>query len=1041
MPIGRGRGGSLGTAVLDLTVEGSDYQQDLDRAERRTHRSISSMEKRTRQLGIAFTAAFAAGAAGAALFAKSAIDEFSSVEESVNAVNVTFEGYANSILEFSEDANTAVGLARSEFNQLATGIGAVLSNFGSTQEEAADQTLVLTQRAADLASVFDTDVAEAMSAINQAIRGETEAIRRFGGDVTDASVQQYLLAEGIDATVASMTQAEKAQARYRLLLEQTAKVQGDFANTSDSVANRQRILGARFQDIQADIGEHLIPIWNELLGVAVEFFDELETWLSENEDQIAEWGRESAEFVGDVLQAFKDLHEFFSENEAVIITSVGAIGIAISTALGPAGVAGAALAALVVLIREVKEAHEQELDEIKAKQREYIEESRTGLDLAGNKWLTLGKAISDSQRNTSQVIVDLRDHLADLDDTMGVGNTLIKLRTERIGQFGYAIQELTDDIVAHTDATEDAATSAGEWDRQLTTAERLMIRTAKAVAGMTLEFENLGESFGNETVLPILTDTRKLVEEFIALSAAAQAAILAMHVDPTELMADPDFINNIVRERAEQLRQIAIEQGWFDPAIGGGSTAGTAVAGGRRAGGGRGGPDFAARMLEHETDFYRKLRDLRTRFDRQVMDSETRLSEDLVDARNKRDDALEKLAERHGKTMAKIADKYDNTVADIHRKHAAKVESLTLSYTNRVVDINRRAAQRLRDIEIQTSYRIRQASAAHAERMTQIRLNMERQRLAVSLRFGRAQEDIERARQRTTEDLQRGFTRGLEMGGGDAAEAWRSRQQLLQGLEDLQIDSARDIEDAAIDHARGMQDVERTGANQLADARRQHHATIRGIDRQAQEAREAAERQHKRALFEAEMAHQQALELAATERDARIAEAQRTKDAEELLALGAFREHEELIQANFDEAQEQARADHLERLDDARLAYERSTEDAQTDFNDRMQDTLDAALAASEASIQGTYDSIVSRTRDMVDRVIEELRRFPTIDAVAGGVTGGSVPDNVASTVERNVRSGNGGVTNNFYGDTYGVDDLNDRINEGVLAGRRTGLG
>lgn len=103
--------------------------------------------------------------------------------------------------------------------------GALFQNVGKSEEEVAQMTIELSKRAADMASVFNTDVNDAMSAINQALRGETEAIRRYAGDVTDATLQEYLMAEGINKKVTEMSEAEKRLLRMDVLMKQTSVTQ------------------------------------------------------------------------------------------------------------------------------------------------------------------------------------------------------------------------------------------------------------------------------------------------------------------------------------------------------------------------------------------------------------------------------------------------------------------------------------------------------------------------------------------------------------------------------------------------------------------------------------------------------------------------------------------------------------------------------------------------------------------------------------------------------------------------------------------------
>jgi hypothetical protein len=63
-----------------------------------------------------------------------------------------------------------------------------------------------------------------------------------------------------------MTMAEKVQLRYALILKQTGNAQGDFARTSDGLANQQRILAAEWEDLQATIGTLLLPTVLDLVG-------------------------------------------------------------------------------------------------------------------------------------------------------------------------------------------------------------------------------------------------------------------------------------------------------------------------------------------------------------------------------------------------------------------------------------------------------------------------------------------------------------------------------------------------------------------------------------------------------------------------------------------------------------------------------------------------------------------------------------------------------------------------------------------------------
>lgn len=190
----------------------------------------------------------------------------SDLGESINAVNVTFGEGADTILTFGENAAQSIGLAQSEFNALVTPMGAVLKNIaGLNESDAAQWAVDLSTRAADMASVFNTDVDQALGAINSAIRGETDTIEQFGVSLTAATVETRALADTGKESASQLTEQEKATARLNLIMEQTAGVAGDFANTSGGLANQQRILAAEQEELAAQMGQHLLPIQLKML--------------------------------------------------------------------------------------------------------------------------------------------------------------------------------------------------------------------------------------------------------------------------------------------------------------------------------------------------------------------------------------------------------------------------------------------------------------------------------------------------------------------------------------------------------------------------------------------------------------------------------------------------------------------------------------------------------------------------------------------------------------------------------------------------------
>ncbi len=256
----------------------SDKVEDAQKRVSGLGARLEGMQPAFQKMALFGGAAAAAVTYGLSKALNSAVD----LGESVNAVQVVFGDASERIFEFGNTAATAAGLAKSEFNSMATLTGALLKDTGLSMNEVADTTVDLTKRAADLASVFNTDVGDAMAAINAAVRGETEAIRRYAADVTDASLQQYALANGISTSVSKMSEQEKRLLRVKVIMAQTAVATGDFVNTSDSLANRQRILDAQLKNVSSTLGAALIPAMTEILNTIAPIITKVSTWIEEN---------------------------------------------------------------------------------------------------------------------------------------------------------------------------------------------------------------------------------------------------------------------------------------------------------------------------------------------------------------------------------------------------------------------------------------------------------------------------------------------------------------------------------------------------------------------------------------------------------------------------------------------------------------------------------------------------------------------------------------------------------------------------------------
>lgn len=157
------------------------------------------------------------------------------------------------------------------------------TSFGLASDKAYILSKNLTQLAYDEGSYWNKDVAGTFTAMSSAISGEIEPIRRLGVDLSQARLQQELLALGFNKQVSSLSQADKAVLRYIAIMKQTANVQGNLAQTIQSPANQIKILKAQLDMLAKSVGSLLYPALKAILPpliAAVQLIREFVEWVA-----------------------------------------------------------------------------------------------------------------------------------------------------------------------------------------------------------------------------------------------------------------------------------------------------------------------------------------------------------------------------------------------------------------------------------------------------------------------------------------------------------------------------------------------------------------------------------------------------------------------------------------------------------------------------------------------------------------------------------------------------------------------------------------
>lgn len=196
---------------------------------------------------------------------KKSIDLSSDLTEVQNVVDVTFGKMADKVDELASHSIKDFGMSELTVKQVAGRFQAMGTAMGISQEKMSDMSLELTKLTGDMASFYNVEQNDVAKSLQSVFTGETEPLRKYGLDLTNATLKEWAMKQGIDANVTSMSQAQKTMLRYAYVMSNTTAAQNDFARTSGTWANQTRILAQQFEELGSVVGGTLISAFKPLI--------------------------------------------------------------------------------------------------------------------------------------------------------------------------------------------------------------------------------------------------------------------------------------------------------------------------------------------------------------------------------------------------------------------------------------------------------------------------------------------------------------------------------------------------------------------------------------------------------------------------------------------------------------------------------------------------------------------------------------------------------------------------------------------------------
>lgn len=258
-----------------------EARQAIDQASK----EMEEFENHTKKADVAGSSLFKTiakigTAIGIAKIAKDAIEFASNLTEVQNVVDVTFGQGASVVDDWAKTTLNAFGLNELSAKKYAGTMGAMLKSSGLSGEAVSDMAMRITELSGDMASFYNLSNEEAFSKIRSGISGETEPLKQLGINMSVANLEAFALSQGIEKAYSQMSQAEQVTLRYNYLMQAAADAQGDFARTSDSFANQQKLLTENWRALAGQLASNILPI----LAKSLHALNSLLNFVSENLD-------------------------------------------------------------------------------------------------------------------------------------------------------------------------------------------------------------------------------------------------------------------------------------------------------------------------------------------------------------------------------------------------------------------------------------------------------------------------------------------------------------------------------------------------------------------------------------------------------------------------------------------------------------------------------------------------------------------------------------------------------------------------------------
>tara|TARA_R110000824_G_scaffold272103_1_gene460614 strand:- start:35 stop:2314 length:2280 start_codon:yes stop_codon:yes gene_type:complete len=302
-------------------------------------------------------AAFVGLAAGITKAGMAASDHVMRLELIQNKAKTVFGDQQSLIRSWSQETAASFGLTAINLEGMSAGFADLLIPMEFTRETAAQMTMDVVGLAGAMSewSNGTRTVEDTTRILARAMLGEREMLKDLGVDIRELDIKQRLMAKGQEELTGNMLKQARATATMELIFERSKDAQAGFAEGSDTLIRKTRIMQAGLEEVAQKILLALTPAFKDIVEVInsdfIPFIEEkVEPALVKLAEDFAERLPEAIEMLDDTLRVLKVPVKMLVDAFGLLHDFIVGFGVALKEPIFQAGLLAAAAGTLALVL-------------------------------------------------------------------------------------------------------------------------------------------------------------------------------------------------------------------------------------------------------------------------------------------------------------------------------------------------------------------------------------------------------------------------------------------------------------------------------------------------------------------------------------------------------------------------------------------------------------------------------------------------------------------------------------------------------------------